>query len=199
MAPLILCSVLALAIIVERSWSLRQKRVIPNDIVGLIWRLHKEDCLDATELNRIRRSSLLGRMLAIGAININHGRQVIKDSIEEEGRQVVYVMEKNLNTLGTIAAITPLIGLLGTVIGMIKVFNAITAQGIGDPVVLAGGISEALITTAAGMSVAIPALIFHRYYTGKVDEYVILMEDEALKMVEVLTGDREMGGEEENA
>ncbi len=130
-------------------------------------------------------------MLATGLANLNHPREVMKEAIEEEGRQVVHQLEKHLDTLGTIAAITPLLGLLGTVIGMIKVFTAITHSGVGDPTVLAGGISEALITTAAGLSVAIPTLIVHRYLTAKVDELAIAMEAQAVKMVEVLHGDRE--------
>ncbi len=130
-------------------------------------------------------------MLATGLANLNHPREVMKEAIEEEGRQVVHHLEKHLDALGTIAAITPLLGLLGTVIGMIKVFTAITQSGVGDPTVLAGGISEALITTAAGLSVAIPTLIVHRYLTARVDELAIAMEAQAVKMVEVLHGDRE--------
>jgi biopolymer transport protein ExbB len=107
------------------------------------------------------------------------------------GRQVVHELERYLNTLGTIASIAPLLGLLGTVIGMIKVFAAIMTAGVGNPTVLAGGISEALITTAAGLSVAIPSLMFHRYFGGKVDRLVIKMEEQALKMVEVMQGERE--------
>ena len=117
----------------------------------------------------------------------------MKETIEDTGRQVVHQLERYLNTLGTIAAITPLLGLLGTVIGMIKVFTAITAHGVGNPTILAGGISEALITTAAGLSVAIPALIFFRYFRGKVDALVIKMEEEALKIVDVMHGERERG------
>ena len=117
----------------------------------------------------------------------------MKQAIEEEGRQVVHELERYLNTLGTIATISPLLGLLGTVIGMIKVFTAITSAGVGNPAVLAGGISEALITTAAGLSVAIPAVIFHRYLSGRVDKLVVGMEEQALKMVDVMHGERENG------
>ena len=115
----------------------------------------------------------------------------MRESIEEVGRQVAHELERYLNSLGTIASITPLLGLLGTVIGMINVFAAITANGVGDPTVLAGGISQALITTASGMSVAIPSLMFYRYFRGKVDELVIKMESEALKLVEMMHGERE--------
>jgi biopolymer transport protein ExbB len=115
----------------------------------------------------------------------------MKESIEETGRQVVHELERYLNTLGTIASITPLLGLLGTVIGMIKVFSAIMTHGVGNPSVLAGGISEALITTAAGLFVAIPTLTLYRYFRGKVDMLVLKMEEEALKIVDVMHGDRE--------
>jgi biopolymer transport protein ExbB len=115
----------------------------------------------------------------------------MKESIEDVGRQVVHELERFLNSLGTIAAVTPLLGLLGTVIGMIKVFAAITIHGVGNPTVLAGGISEALITTAAGLSVAIPSLIFYRYFRGKVDGLVLKMEEEALKLIDVMHGERE--------
>jgi biopolymer transport protein ExbB len=118
-------------------------------------------------------------------------REIMKEAIGEVGRQVVADLERYLNTLGTIASITPLLGLLGTVIGMIKVFAAITSVGVGDASVLAGGISEALITTATGMSVAIPSLIFYRYFSGRVDRLAIDMEEQALKMVEVIQGERE--------
>ena len=120
-----------------------------------------------------------------------HEREVMKESIEEVGRHVAHDLERFLNTLGTIASITPLLGLLGTVIGMIKVFTVITAQGVGDPAVLAEGISEALITTAAGLTVAIPSLMFYRFFRGRVDELIVSMEQEALKMIEVMHGQRE--------
>jgi len=115
----------------------------------------------------------------------------MKESIEEVGRHVAHNLTRFLNTLGTIASISPLLGLLGTVIGMIKVFAVITAHGVGDPGILAEGISEALVTTAAGLSVAIPTLMFHRFFSGKVDELVLAMEIESLKMVEVMHGMRE--------
>jgi biopolymer transport protein ExbB len=117
----------------------------------------------------------------------------MKESIREVGQHVVHQLERYLNTLGTIASITPLLGLLGTVIGMIKVFAVITAEGVGDPAVLASGISEALITTAAGLSVAIPSLMFYRYFRGRVDGLVVSMEQESLKMIEALQGLRKIG------
>jgi biopolymer transport protein ExbB len=120
-----------------------------------------------------------------------HSREVMKEAIGEVGRQVVAGLERYLNTLGTIASIAPLLGLLGTVFGMIKTFSAITSAGVSNPSILAGGIAEALITTAAGLTVAIPAVIFHRYFTGKVDCLIIEMEEQALKLVEVMLGERE--------
>ena len=191
MWPIILCSVIALAISGERFWSLQTKRIAPKHLVAQVWHWHKQDNLDDAHINALRASSPLGRILAAGLANREHPRDIMKEVIEDTGRQVVHELERYLNTLGTIASITPLLGLLGTVIGMIKVFTAITAQGVGNPGVLAGGISEALITTAAGLSVAIPSLMFYRYFRGRVDELVLRMEEEALKLIEVMHGQRE--------
>ena len=195
MVPIMLCSVAALAIIGERFWILKQEKVLPTNLVAQVWQLHKQGELNPERIKLLRDGSPLGRILAAGLINMHHERDVMKEAIEETGRQVVQELERFLNTLGTIASITPLLGLLGTVIGMIKVFTAITALGVGNPTVLAGGISEALITTAAGLSVAIPSLMFYRYFRGKVDALVLKMEDEALKMVEVIHGEREVAEE----
>ncbi len=191
MLPILLCSVIALAIIAERLWALRRGRVIPGQLVARVWQWANSNELDAHHLSALRAGSPLGRILAAGLVNRHHDREIMKESIEETGRQVVLELERYLNALGTIAAITPLLGLLGTVIGMIKVFAAITTHGVGDPGVLAGGISEALITTATGLSVAIPALMFYRFFRGRVDELVVHMEQEALKLVEVMHGERE--------
>ncbi len=191
MLPILACSVVALAIIIERLWTLRRSRVIPRKLVAQVWNLHRSHRLLPASITALGQSSPLGRILAAGLINRNHSREIMKEAIEETGRQVVHEMERYLNTLGTVASITPLLGLLGTVIGMIKVFSAIMAHGVGNPGVLAGGISEALITTAAGLSVAIPSLMFHRYFRGLVDSYVIGMEAEACKMVETMHGERE--------
>ena len=193
MLPILLCSVIALAIVGERFWSLQQKRINPATLVSQVWQWYKSDNLTDQNIEALAKSSPLGRVLAAGLVNRHHPREIMKESIEDTGRQVVVELERYLNTLGTIASITPLLGLLGTVIGMIKVFAAITSFGVGNPGVLAGGISEALITTAAGLSVAIPSLIFYRYFRGKVDELVIKMEEEALKIVDVMHGDRETG------
>lgn len=191
MLPIILCSIGAMAIIGERFWTLRKNKILPPDLVPQIWKLSREGKLDASALRSLKMSSPLGAVLAAGLANSRHGRDIMRTSIEEVGRQIVHELEKFLNTLGTIASITPLLGLLGTVLGMIKVFTAIMMHGVGDPTILAGGISEALITTAAGLSVAIPSLIFHRYFERLVDEYVLNMEEEALRLIDVLHGERE--------
>jgi biopolymer transport protein ExbB len=193
MLPIIACSIVALAIIFERLWALRSQRVIPNNLVAQIWQLHSKGQLTNAHVVTVKEGSPLGRILAAGLVNRQHSRIVMKEAIEEVGRQVVHELERYLNTLGTIASIAPLLGLLGTVIGMIKVFAAIMTAGVGNPTVLAGGISEALITTAAGLSVAIPSLMFHRYFGGKVERLVVKMEEQALKMVEVMQGEREQG------
>lgn len=191
MAPILVCSVIALAIIAERLWSLRKEKIAPKHLVAQIYNMRKKNQLDMNAVNELKENSALGRVLAAGLMNMHHSRDVMKESIEETGRHVVHEMEKYLNMLGTVAAITPLLGLLGTVVGMIKVFTAITSQGVGNPAVLAGGISEALLTTAAGLSVAIPALIASRYFRRHVDGLVVHMEEEAIKLVEVIHGQRD--------
>jgi len=186
MAPIILCAIIALGIILERFWTLQQKRVIPEDLTGKVWGWVEQHTLDQKRIQTLHQGSPLGRVLAAGLINRSQERVVIRDSIEDTGRHVVHELERYLDTLGTVAAISPLLGLLGTVIGMVKVFTAITTQGVGNPTVLAGGIAEALITTAAGLTVAIPALIGYRYYRNRVDTLVVDMEKEAIKLVEAL-------------
>ncbi len=195
MAPIIFCSVIALTIIGERFWSLRTSRVAPKNLAIQVSSLYKQNALTIESLEKLRQNSALGRILANGLKNMNYEREVMKESIEEAGRQVAIELERYLNTLGTIASITPLLGLLGTVIGMIKVFAVITTAGVGNPEVLAGGISEALLTTAAGLSVAIPSLMFYRFFRRRVDELLLLMEDQAIYLVEVLHGDRSKADE----
>lgn len=190
MIPILLCSVISLAIITERFWTLRKTKVIPVKLVTGIWNLLNKDALTEKHISEIEKGSPLGRVLAAGLINRHLSREMVRESIEETGRFVVHEMERFLNTLGTISTITPLLGLLGTVIGMIKVFTAITTVGVGDPGQLAGGISEALITTAAGLTVAIPSLIFYRHLKRRIDELVVGMEQEAMKLVEFMHGDR---------
>jgi len=191
MLPILLCSALALAIGIERLWALRRVVVIPPGLVAQIPDLAAAGELQPTKLQALRNNSALGRVLAAALGNVQEEWAVKREHIEEAGRHVVHDMERYLNTLGTIAAITPLLGLLGTVIGMIKVFAAITASGIGDPQALSGGISEALLTTAAGLSVAIPALILYRYLRGRVDELVVGMEAEAIHLLEMMSARNE--------
>ena len=189
--PILACSVISVAIICERFWALRIERIIPSQLVPQVWRLYKDHELDHARIRSLRMSSPLGAVLGAGLLNYKHGREIMKESIEEAGRQVVHDLERFLNTLGTIASISPLLGLLGTVVGMIKVFAVITVGGMADPTKLAGGISEALITTATGLSVAIPALIFYRFFQGKVEMLVLMMEEESLKLIEIMHGDRD--------
>ena len=186
MWPIVVCSVLALAIIVERCLSLRRSVVAPQDLMSEIQGMTLGDRLTNEQIDSVRESSALGQILAAGLSRQTQQAFLVKDAIEEAGGHVVHELERYLNALGTIAATTPLLGLLGTVIGMIKVFSAITAVGVGDPQVLAGGISEALITTAAGLSVGIPSLMFHRYFLGKVNELTVAMEQDALRFMEIL-------------
>lgn len=186
MVPLILCSIIAAAIILERLWTLQQRRVLPAEITDKVWRWVEQGQIQEKHVMALQRNSPLGKILAAGLSHRGRDRSIVKESIEDTGRHVVHELERFLNTLGTIAAITPLIGLLGTVFGMVRTFNAITDDGIGNPTALAGGIAEALITTAAGLSVAIPALIGYRYLRGKVDRLVIEMEKEAMKLVQAM-------------
>ena len=158
-----------------------------------MWGWVKKDQLDQKQIQTLHQGSALGQILAAGLINRDRDRTVLKDAIEDTGRHVVHELERYLETLGTVAAVSPLLGLLGTVIGMVKVFTAITTHGVGNPTVLAGGIAEALITTAAGLTVAIPALIGYRYYRTRVDTLVVDMEKEAIKLVEALHRRNEKG------
>ena len=190
MLPILLCSVISAAICVERFWTLRSEQVAPRNLLAKVWTWIKNNDLDNRKLRELRSGSPLGQILAAGIASHRRGRELMKESIEEVANHVVHEMERYLNTLGTVAAITPLLGLLGTVIGMIKVFTAIRLEGTGNAAVLAGGISEALITTAAGLTVAIPSLFFYRFFQRRVDDLVIYMEQEALKLVEVLNTDK---------
>lgn len=190
MVPIIACSVVALAIIVERAWTLRERRVVPGDLVAQVWRRARDGDITEEHIRELREGSPLGRILAVGLLNRDRERHVIKEAIEEAGHAVSHELDRFLTALGTIAAITPLLGLLGTVIGMISVFTTITNLGVGNPAELAGGISQALITTATGLSVAIPSLIFYRHFRGKVEALTVQMEQEAVKLVEILHGER---------
>ncbi len=196
MYPIMLCSAIAMGIIAERLWTLQRRKVIPEKLMNGIWTLLSNDKLTDAHIQEIETGSPLGKVLAAGLINRHLSRDMVRESIEETGRFVAHELERFINALGTISTIAPLLGLLGTVIGMIKVFTTITAVGVGDPATLAGGISEALITTAAGLTVAIPTVIFHRYLKRKIDELVMGMEQEAMKLVEVLHGERKISNQE---
>lgn len=192
MLPIIACSILALAICANRLMVLRPQLVTPRGLLAEVWELTRSGTMTAERLKVIRNSSPLGRVIVAGLNNSRHGRDIMKESIQEEASHVIHDLERFLNPLGTVAAVTPLLGLLGTVIGMIKVFLEIMAQGTGNAAILAGGISEALITTAAGLSVAIPALVMHRYFQRRIDTLVLTMEQESVKLVEAIHGDREV-------
>ncbi len=191
MFPLFVCLVLAMAIIAERFWSLQAKRISPPDLLTQIWQWLRYKQVDDNRIKAMRNNSPLGQILAAGLVHRDCSRDITKEGIEDVGRHVTLDLERNLNTLGTIAAISPLLGLLGTVIGMIKVFAVITTEGVGNPETLAGGISEALITTAAGLVIAIPSLIFYRYFRGKINILVVDMEEQAMKLIEILHGERQ--------
>lgn len=193
MLLILFCSILVLAICIERLYSLNAKKIAPPHLRATVWKQLKRGELDAAKLRTLRQSSPLGRILAAGLGNAYHGREVMKESIQEAASHVVHDLERYLNTLGTIAAVAPLLGLLGTVVGMIEVFAEIMAQGTGNASVLAGGISQALITTAAGLTVAIPALVMHRYFVGRIDGIVIELEQETIKLVDALHSEENTG------
>ncbi len=178
------CSLIALTIIFERLLTLRKAQVVPNGLREQVVELAIKGKVTQDKIEVVREHSPLGSVYAVGLKNIPHGVEAMREAVEEQGKQVVHRLGRYLNTLGTIASITPLIGLLGTVIGMIKVFTAITANGVGDPTVLSGGISEALITTAAGLSVGIPCLMFYRYFKSRINELTVLLEDNALALID---------------
>lgn len=193
MWPLILCSIAAVAIIGERLWSLQKKSVIPPELLGQVQQLLERKELDEARLNALRDSSALGRVLAAGVVNRMHDHAIVKEAIEDAGRHMIPELERYLNSLGTIAAIAPFLGLLGTVLGMIQMFAGIGSHGLGDPTIVAAGISQALVATASGLAVAIPSLMAYRYLRGRVDQLTVEMEQEALKLVEILRGRRARG------
>lgn len=196
MVPILLCSIVALAISIERYWTLSPRKIVPRNLLAQVWVWINHNQLDANRLRELRQGSPLGRILAAGLSNYRHGRDVMKESIEEAANHVVHELERFLDALGTIAGIAPLLGLLGTVVGMIDMFNEMQARGSNDITALAGGLSQALITTAAGLIVAIPTLIAHRYFMRRVDALVVTMEQETIKLVDALHGDRQVQSRE---
>jgi biopolymer transport protein ExbB len=186
MAPIILSSIVAAAIFLERLWTLQPKRVLPNDLVDKVWRWVESEQLQEKHIVMLEQNSPLGRLLAAGLANRHRDRAIVKEAIEDTGRHVVHELERFISALGTIGSIAPLLGLLGTVSGMINTFNAITDQGVGNPQVVSAGISEALVATAAGLVVAIPAVIGYRFLRTRVEYLVVQMEKEAMKLVQAI-------------
>ncbi|HEY4365904.1 MAG TPA: MotA/TolQ/ExbB proton channel family protein [Steroidobacteraceae bacterium] len=194
MVPIILSSIIAAAIFLERLWTLQQRRVLPAELTDKVWKWVEHGQIQDKHIAALQQNSPLGKILAAGLANRHRDRSIIKESIEDTGRHVVHELERFLNALGTIASISPLMGLLGTVLGMIRTFNTLNAGGAGNPSALAGGIAEALITTAAGLTVAIPALLAYKYLRGRVADLVVAMEKEAIKLVEAIDSDQPAGG-----
>ena len=187
MLPIILLAVLALAIILERFWTLRRREVLPPGLGEEVreW-ARGRSTLDPKHIDVLRRNSPLGELLAAGLDVRHRPREIIKERIEDVGRHVAHRLERFLNTLGSIAAVGPLLGLLGTVFGMIEMFLGIMSTGVGDANQLAGGIGQALVSTAAGLCLAIPALMFHRFLRGRVTGYVVDMEKQATQLLDAL-------------
>jgi biopolymer transport protein ExbB len=186
MWPIIICSIAAAGILFERLWTLQRKRVLPGDLMKRIDALVESNQVTPKVIEALEMNSPLGRVLAAALANRERGREVMMERVEDTGRHVIHELERFLNSLGTIASISPLLGLLGTVTGIIRSFNAVMLGGMGDPRMLAGGISEALICTAAGLAVAIPSLIAFRYLRGKVDRIVVEMEKIAVVFTDKL-------------
>lgn len=186
---IILCSVIAVAIIGERTWSLRRSLIAPENLFNEVVQAVRGQGVSPVFLDDLARSSVLGRVFAAGLYNIKSSRDVMKDAIEDAGTTAVLELERFLNTLGTIATVTPLLGLFGTVIGMIEIFASQSPSG-SNPVQMAQGISIALYNTGAGLAVAIPSLVAYRHFRKKVDVIIVEMEQQALKLVEVVHGER---------
>ena len=186
MGPIILFSVIAVAIILERLWTLQDRRVLPPDLTRRVWQLVEAGQVNDKVIQALEQNSPLGRVLAAGLAYRHRSREALMERLEDTGRHVVHELERFLNTLGTIAAVSPLLGLLGTVGGIIRAFNAINAGGMGDPRMLSGGIAQALVTTAAGLCVAIPALVAYRYLRGRVDRIVVEIEKDAIQLADAL-------------
>ncbi len=191
MVPILLCSAAAMAIILERFWSLRRKNVVPPELGEQVLTWARTRKLDPGHIETLRVNSPLGEILAAALSVRNRSREIIKERVEDTGRHVVHRLERFLNTLGTIALISPLLGLLGTVFGLIEMFFAVMVSGVGDPLKMAGGIGQALVCTAAGLCVAIPAYFFHRYFRGLVSGYVVDMEQQTILLIDELSAHAE--------
>ena len=192
MIPIVFCSVIVVAIVVERLWSLHSRRLMPANLLLNVWDWYKGGKLNQQKLTELRAGSPLGEVFAVGLANRVHGRDVMKDVMEEAGSKVMHDLERFMAPLATIAAITPLLGLLGTVLGMIDVFNEIMLRGTGNAGELAGGISQALITTAAGLTVAIPSLVFHRYFERRIESMSVAMEQQSARLVDAIFSSKDV-------
>ena len=188
--PLVLASVISLAIIGERAWSLRSSIVAPPNLLGQIVQEYRQNGANPLLLARLSEGGPLAQIFAAGLKNVKSTPQVMKEAIDDTGRAVAHELERFLTTLGTIASISPLLGLFGTVIGMIEIFGSQAPSG-SNPIVLAHGISIALYNTAMGLIVAIPSMIFYRHFRNQVDSLVVEMENQAIKLVEILHGERQ--------
>lgn len=187
MLPILIASALMLAIVLERFWTLRRSAVLPVGLLDEVRALLRSRKLDVKHLQALSENSPLGEVLAAALAVRRQPRDIIKERIEDAGRHVVHRMDRYLNSLGTIALVSPLLGLLGTVFGLIHMFLAVMVSGVGDPMKMAGGIGEALICTAAGLVVAIPAYILHRYFRSRVTGLAVDMEREAAALLDELT------------
>jgi biopolymer transport protein ExbB len=186
MYPIIFCSIVAVAVFFERLWILRRRQIIPEDFVRDVENLLKQREFSGA-LTRCKNDfSSIGKIFFAGLKNAKKGMWLVKEAIEERGSREAKILEKNIGILSTIANVTPLLGLLGTVSGMIKTFNAISVQGIGNPAPLAGGIAEALITTATGLCVAIPTLVCHHFLRDKARGLIFEMEEGSIKLIELM-------------
>lgn len=188
--PIIFASVVALGIIGERMWTLRLSVISPKELLPKVLNEYKRGGVNPEMLAHLQKHSPLGRILAAGLKNVKSSREIMKESIEESGRVVAHDLSRYLTTLGTIAALSPLMGLFGTLVGMIEIFGSNSPTG-SNPAQLAYGISVALYNAAFGILVAIPSMIFYRHFRAKVDDFVIEMELQALKLVEIVHGERE--------
>jgi biopolymer transport protein ExbB len=199
MWPIILCSVIAGAIVLERIWTLQQRRVMPPDLSRRIWALVDAGQVNDKIIAALEVNSPLGKLLATGLVNRHRPRAILMERLEDAGRHVAHELDRYLNTLGTIAGVAPLLGLLGTVTGIIKSFNAIYSGGLGNPQALSGGISEALLTTAAGLCVAIPSQVAYRYLRGRVDGIVVQIEKDVVRFADALNDRVESDREQDQA
>jgi biopolymer transport protein ExbB len=194
MLPIIVLAVIALAIIVERFWSLRRKEVLPPGLGDEVREWARGRQLDPKHVDVLRKNSPLGELLAAALDQRHRPRELVKERVEDVGRHVVHELDRYMNTLGSIAAVSPLLGLLGTVFGIIEMFLDILTSGVGDANQLAGGIGQALVSTAAGLCVAIPALLFFRYFRGLIAEYVVEMEKQAIALMDAIDAAPAAGG-----